>query len=51
MLVKIDTGGSGGFILSYLYSLNNGNHHSLLLDSESFEGISSYDVHLLMNLM
>lgn len=43
ILVKIDTGGSGGYILSYLYSLING-HISLLLDSESFEKISLYDV-------
>ncbi len=43
MLVKIDTGGSGGYILSYLYSLNNGTIN-LLLDSESFERISLYDV-------
>lgn len=46
ILVKIDTGGSGGYILSYLYSLNNGTIN-LLLDSESFERISLYDVNFL----
>ncbi|MPW24499.1 VCBS repeat-containing protein [Alkalibaculum sp. M08DMB] len=43
ILVKIDTGGSGGYILAYLYSLQN-DHISLLLNSESFESISIYDV-------
>lgn len=46
ILIKIDSGGSGGYILSYLYSLMEG-RICLLLDSESFEKISSYTVNFL----
>lgn len=46
ILVKIDTGGSGGYILSYLYTLIN-NEIALLFDSESFEKISKYNVNFI----
>ena len=48
ILVKIDTGGSGGYILTYLYSIMNGKI-SLLLDSDSFDDISKYSVNFLDN--
>ncbi|MFZ7134062.1 MAG: hypothetical protein ACOWWR_17085 [Eubacteriales bacterium] len=46
ILVKIDTGGSGGYILAYLYTFMEG-QISLLLDSDSFDQISTYEVNFL----
>lgn len=48
ILVKIDTGGSGGYILAYLYTITNG-QIALLLDSDSFDKISSYEVNFIEN--
>lgn len=48
ILVKIDTGGSGGYILTYLYSIMDGKI-SLLLDSDSFDEISQYNVNFIDN--
>lgn len=42
ILISIDTGGSGRYILAYLYTLKNMNP-VLLLDSNSFDNNSIYD--------
>lgn len=41
ILVSIDTGGSGGYIFAYLYSLRD-NYPRLLLDADSFNESSVY---------
>lgn len=41
ILVSIDTGGSGGYILAYLYTIRN-NQAVLLFDSDSFAESSMY---------
>lgn len=42
ILVSIDTGGSGGYILAYLYTIRN-NQALLLFDSDSFGEVSMYN--------
>lgn len=42
ILISMDTGGSGRYILAYLYAINNLNP-VLLLDSTTFESNSMYD--------
>lgn len=48
ILVSIDTGGSGGYILAYLYTIRN-NQSILLFNSSSFEESSMYNANFKEN--
>lgn len=48
ILISIDSGGSGGYILAYLYAINN-DTPVLLLDADSFNENSSYSAVFINN--